>query len=84
MCLGTSTDFHQGSTSHQAQEDNPENTEKQDYMAAALNVYLETFTGQNQTAKLWFKNFERLCQHKNITNASRGNISPFTLQERHR
>ena len=75
--FGTGTDFDQA-TSHQAQEEDQDNS-AQDNMAASLNVTLESFTGENQPAKLWFKNFERLCQHKNITNANRANILPLYL-----
>ena len=71
------TDFDQA-TSHQAQEEDQDNS-AHDNMAASLNVTLEIFTGENQPAKLWFKNFERLCQHKNITNANRANILPLYL-----
>ena len=49
-----------------AQEDNLE----QSIMATSLNVQLQTFSGKNNQGKLWFKNFQCLCEHKNIAGES--------------
>ena len=87
-------DFHGTNDSDQEQQEQPEqqvnpvnaadsSADSQNSvpgnMATSLQIRLQPFNGQNQPDKLWIRNFEQLCVHKNINDESKCNILPLYL-----